>query len=145
MEERFLLFRAAGEGFAFNLQDICEVMEPQASSPIHGAPPHFTGLVNFHGTLTTLVDLGLYLGDGAGETEKVLVLDTRLAHLALSVEGVTAIVNREAIFDEYPGNDPLTVSQLSTPYGTVRLICVEALLTGLEEGLSRPAKERRQA
>ena len=141
MEERFILFRAAGEGFAFSLQEICEVLEPRPSYPIHGAPPHFTGLISFHGALTALVDFGLFLGDGDGQAEKVLVLDGRLAHLALSIEGVTAIVSREAIYDEYPGNDPLTLSQLSTSYGTVRLIRVEALLCALEEGLSRPPKK----
>lgn len=136
-EERFLLFGSAGEGFAFRLHEVSEVMEPQASHAIPGAPSHFMGLINFHGALTALVDLALYLGhENCPATHgKVLVLDTRIASLALSVDGVRSIVGREAIFAESPGDDPLTEARLETEHGTVRLLRLDALLCGLEQGL----------
>ena len=138
MEERFLLFTAAGEGFAFNLREICEVMEPQASFAVPGAPRHFMGLINFHGILTALVDLGLYLGrDHHAPQGNVLVLDTGIAQLALSVEGVRAIVSREAITGESPGETPLTAALLESAYGTSRLLRLETLLSGLEQGLQK--------
>jgi len=138
MEGRFLLFSAAGEGFACDLQEVAEVMEPQASFPIPLAPPHFTGLINFHGTLTALVDLALYLGrHGQGGAGKVLVLDGKRAGLALQVDGVSAIVTREAITGESPGDDPLTEARLETEHGTFRLLRIEALLSGLELGLEQ--------
>jgi purine-binding chemotaxis protein CheW len=144
MEERFLLFSAAGEGFACNMQEIREVMEPQASFPIPGAPRHFTGLINVHGTLTALVDLGLYLGpSGHPAPGKFLVLDASLAQLALGVDEVSHIITREAIIGEYPGEDPLTGALLETEYGTARLLRIEALLSALEQGLLRPAPNRR--
>jgi len=136
MEERFLLFSVAGEGFAFNLQEICEVMEPQASFPMPRVPRHFIGLMNFHGTLTALVDLALYLGRaGHGSPGKVLVLDTRLAALALTVEGVRSIITGEGITQWSESEDPLTAALLETEQGTFRLIRTEALLFGLEQGL----------
>ena len=136
MPERFLLFSAAGERFAFNLQEISEVMEPQPPFPIPRAPRHFMGLINFHGTLTALVDLGLYLGrDSRVPAGKVLVLDTKQAHLALSVDGVTSIVPREAIIGESPGEDPLTFALLETECGTSRLLRLDTLVFGLEQGL----------
>lgn len=136
MEERFLLFSAAGEAFACNLQEISEVMEPQPSFPIPRAPHHFVGLINFHGSLTALVDLGLYLGRAAAPAPgKLLVLDARLAQLALRVDGVTSVITREAVTGETPGGDPLTAALLETPHGTVRLLRIEALLSGLEQGL----------
>ncbi|OGU06424.1 MAG: chemotaxis protein CheW [Geobacteraceae bacterium GWC2_58_44] len=135
-EERFLLFSAAGEGFACNLQEISEVMEPQASFPIPRAPRHFTGLINFHGTLTALVDLGLYLGRAPeGGPGKLLVLDARVAGLALRVDGVSSIITRDSITDESPGEDPLTAAHLTTEQGKFRLLRLEALLCDLEQGL----------
>ncbi|HJV35059.1 chemotaxis protein CheW [Geomonas sp.] len=135
-EERFLLFQAAGEGFAFRLREISEVMEPQDSFPCPRAPRHFLGLLNFHGTLTALVDLSRYLGRESRSREgKVLVLDTRGAHLALLVEGVWAILPREAVLDQAPGDDPLTAAVLQTEQGEFRLLTLETLVFALEQGL----------
>jgi len=137
MEERLLLFTLAGRGFALDLQEVAEVMEPQQSFPTPRTPGHFVGLINFHGTLTALVDFGLFLGldarpKGLG---KVLVLDTRLASLALWVDGVTCVLAGGAVSGRAPGDDDLTAALLETEYGTVRLLQVEALLDALEQGL----------
>ena len=142
MAERFLLFDAAGEGFALNLRDISEVLESQESFPVPGAPCHFLGLINFHGEFTALVDLGLFLGRSHRQLpENVLVLDARLAQLALSVDGVRAIVTEREILGEAPGEEPLTAALLDTAYGRVRLLRVDTLLFGLEQGLARPTGE----
>ena len=143
--ERYLLFSAAGEGFAFSLQEISEVMEPApASFPIPGAPPHFLGLISFHGTLTALVDLARYLGTGEQAAPgAVLVLDARLAQLALGVEEVRAIVTSEAITGQSDSEEPLTAALLETDYGSFRLLRLDTLLIGLEQGLSHPNPERR--
>lgn len=137
--ERLLLFSAGGEEYACNLQQICEVMEPQASFRFAGAPGHYLGLINFHGELTALVDLSLYLGLTARPLPgKLLVLDTKLAHLALKVDAVHSIIGGDAVTGETPGADPLTDALLETARGSVRLINLEALLAGLEEGLRQP-------
>lgn len=136
MEERLLLFTVAGQGFALNLQEVAEVMEPPASFPIPRAPGHFVGLINFHGTLTALVDFGLYTGRGSRRPGqgKVLVLDTRLASLALWVDAVSSVVAGATLPCREPGDDPLTAELLETGHGTMRLLRVEALLSALEQG-----------
>ena len=137
MEQRLLLFTLAGQGFALDLQEVAEVMEPQVSYPIPRVPPHFVGLINFHGALTALVDLGLYLGIGGRPPDqgKVLVLDSRLASLALRVDGVSAVVGADAVLARAPGKDDLTAELLETEHGTVRLLRAERLLAALERGL----------
>jgi purine-binding chemotaxis protein CheW len=137
MEERLLLFTLAGQGYALNLQEVAEVMEPQVSFPVPRVPGHFVGLINFHGALTALVDLGLYLGLGsrsAGQG-KVLVLDTRLASLALWVDGVSAVVLGTTVSSREPGGDGFSAEILKTEFGTVRLLQAEQLLGALELGL----------
>ena len=137
MEERLLLFTLAGQRFAFDLQEVAEVMEPQVSFPIPKVPGHFVGLINFHGTLTALVDLGLYLGFGSRSRGqgKVLVLDTRLASLALWVDGVSAVVSGASVAGRLPGEDDLTAELLEMEHGAVRRLRVEKLLEALELGL----------
>ncbi|HJV64339.1 MAG TPA: chemotaxis protein CheW [Geomonas sp.] len=136
MEERFLLFSAAGDDFAFRLREIGEVMEPQPCFPLPRAPRHFLGLLNFHGTLTALVDLSCYFGSESRSKErKVLVLDTRSAHLALLVDGVRAILPPEAVLGQSPGDDPLTAVVLQTEQGEFRLLTLETLVFALEQGL----------
>jgi purine-binding chemotaxis protein CheW len=137
MEERLLLFTLAGQGFALDLQEVAEVMEPPTSYPIPRAPAHFVGLMNFHGNLTALIDLGLYLGFNRRPIAqgKVLVLDTRLASLALWVDGVSAVVAGSTVTGRTPGTDDLTAEFLETGQGSVRLLRVEVLLDALEQGL----------
>jgi purine-binding chemotaxis protein CheW len=135
MQERLLLFSAAGERFALMLPEVSEVMEPQPFFPVPRAPKHVRGVINCHGTLTALVDLGLYLGHQGGGAGKVLVLHGGGAQLALSVEGVRAIVNRDAVTGESPGAEPLTAARLETEQGSFRLIRLQTLLDELELGL----------
>ena len=138
MEERLLLFTLAGERFALNLQEVAEVMEPTLSYPIPRAPGHFVGLINFHGSLTALVDLGRFLGKRATpppQSGKLLVLDTRQANLAIWVDGVSSVVTGSSIAARSPGEDALTAELLQTELGSVRLLRVEVLLDALEQGL----------
>lgn len=138
--ERLLLFSTARELFALNLQEVSEVMEPQQSYPFAGAPPYYTGLINFHGNLTALVDLARYLGlESRPLPGKILVIDTRLAHLALKVDAVGAITGAESVTGASRHDDPHTEALLETPQGGVRLIRLEALLDGLERDLQAAA------
>ncbi|GFO69413.1 hypothetical protein GMLC_29920 [Geomonas limicola] len=141
MEERLLLFTVRGEGYAFELQEVAEVMEPSESYPIPKAPVHFVGLINFHGALTALVDLGLYLGKGrqARSQGKFLVLDPRLAGLALWVDGVESVVPASTILARSAGDGALCTERLETAQGNYRLVKVETLLQALEQGLAGAA------
>lgn len=136
--ERLILFSAGGRDFALDLQQVCEVMEPQQSYPVAGAPPHYLGLINFHGNMTALVDLPAYLGLAGRSPGKLLVLDTKLAQLALRVDAVRSIVGQDAVLETAQAEEPLVAATLSTAQGSAALIGVEALLSGLEEGLRQP-------
>ncbi|QXE89388.1 chemotaxis protein CheW [Geomonas subterranea] len=134
--QRLLLFSAARQLFALNLQEVCEVMEPQQCYPFAGAPPHYLGLINFHGNLTALVDLAGFLGLKSRPLPgKLLVIDTKLAHLALKVDAVGSILDAASITGAGSHDDPLTEALLETPQGSVRLLRLEALLGGLEQEL----------
>lgn len=136
MEERFLLFRAGGEGYALRLQEISEVMEPQRSYPLPGAPPHFLGLINFHGALTALVDLAAYLQTGVARgSGALLVMDSRRSALALRVDAVAGIVPAEAVSGEPQEEGDASPPALETELGKFRLLRLDALLAGLEQGL----------
>ncbi|MBU5614304.1 chemotaxis protein CheW [Geomonas azotofigens] len=138
--QRLLLFSVARELFALNLQEVCEVMEPQQCYPVAGAPPHYLGLINFHGNLTALVDLAGYLRLKSRPLPgKLLVIDTRLAHLALKVDAVGSILDASSITGASSHDDPLTEALLETPQGNVRLLRLETLLSGLEQELQECA------
>lgn len=135
--ERLLLFGVGRELFALNLQEVCEVMEPQPCYPFAGAPPYYLGLINFHGNLTALIDLARYLGLKSRPLPgKFLVIDTKLAHLALKVDAVGSIIDAGSITGARGHDDPLTQALLDTPQGSVRLIRLETLLSGLEQELT---------
>lgn len=136
--ERLILFSAGGREFALDLQQVCEVMEPQQSYPVAGVPAHYLGLINFHGNMTALVDLPKFLGVAGVSPGKLLVLDTKLAQLALRVDAVRCIVGEDAVLEAAEAEDPLILATLSTARGPAALIGVEALLSGLEEGLRQP-------
>lgn len=137
MEERLLLFSLAGERFALDLQEVAEVMEPPVSFPFPKAPGHFMGLINFHGAPTALLDLGIFLGHGYRPPSqgRVLVLDSRVASLALWVDGVTSVIPGASVTGRSPGEDFLIAEILQTEQGEARLIRAEQLLEALEQGL----------
>lgn len=138
--ERLLLFGVARELFALSLAEVCEVMEPQQSCPFAGAPTYYLGLINFHGNLIALVDLARYLGmEDRPLPGKFLVIDTKLAHLALKVDTVGSIIGSESITGAAPHEDPATEALLDTAFGKVRLLRLEKLLDALEEELQGTA------
>jgi len=140
MARRFLVFSAGKTDYALDLGDVAEVMEPREVFPLPVAPPCFRGIINFHGTLTAVLDLPHFLRWGsAARTGKFLVLDGRLAALALWVDAVGSIVSEDALLSVATSEDPLIEALLETEGGAVQLIGVEALLQRLEEGVPTPA------
>ncbi|UFS71565.1 chemotaxis protein CheW [Geomonas sp. RF6] len=143
MPRRFLTFHAGGERYALELSDVAEVTEPRQTFPLPVAPEYFAGIFNSHGTLTAVVDLSRYLGRGGRAAEgKFLLLDKRLASLALWVDEVGAIVREDPSLSREPAEDPLLEALLQTEDGAVKLIRIEALLALLEEGVAAAAPEQ---
>ena len=133
---RLVIFRLAGQRLALDLALVSEVTEPPRTWPIPLVPPYFIGAMTSHGSLVSLLDLGRFLGCGSGDGErKVLVIDRRLAALALLVDGVERIMLREEVVSEREGDKPMVSRFLAVDGGEVALLSPELLLEAVEQEL----------
>lgn len=126
---KYLIFTLAGRYYAFDLAQVTEVVEHPATWPIPLAPPCYHGAINFHGTIVAVMDLAIFLGlPGGHGAEKVIVLDTRIASLAFSVEGIIRITPPgQAEPAGTPGEKAFALGQLSLPEGKVILLDAAAI------------------
>jgi chemotaxis signal transduction protein len=138
-----LLFRLGYRRLALELAAVAEVLEEQPTFPIPLAPPCFVGVMNSHGSLVSLVDLGRYLDDRNSATPgKVLVLDRRIGRLALRVDEVERIVAAEELDTPRAVNEPLHHVLVEISGEDVPVLAADLLVAQLEEDLlrsSRPA------
>ncbi|ABQ24933.1 chemotaxis protein CheW [Geotalea uraniireducens] len=130
---RYLIFALRGAQYALDLQDVAEVVEPPPTFPIPCAPGHFVGIMNFHGNLTSVLDLANFQNMGNLTPEgKVLVLDSRLANLALWVDSVISIVSAESLRRESAVDDEMTAELLHNGTDKIRLLALDNLIQKLE-------------
>lgn len=91
--DRLLVVDLAGKRLAMDVSTVTEVSELPETWPIPLAPDFFKGVINSHGSLIPLLDLAFYLGEEAGLSGgKTLILDRRLADLALWVDDVERVI-----------------------------------------------------
>lgn len=136
--QRLLVFTVQGSRYALDLRDVAEVMDPQATFPVPWAPGYLKGAMNFHGSLVTLLDLAEFMNVGATEAGgNILVLDKRIANLALRVDGVENIVLSDAVLEEDESSDPMVDKLLILADGEIRMLAVGKLLESIEETLRR--------
>jgi len=134
---RLLIFSLQGSKYALDLRDVAEVLEPPRLYPIPRAPLFFPGIMNFHGNLVTVFDLSQFLNNVPRNPHgKVLVLDTRIANLAVWVDMVENIVSTDIVLEEDESSEPLVGKVLIMADGEVKMLAVEKLLPKLEEILS---------
>lgn len=135
---RYLVFVQRGALYALDLQDVAEVVEPPPTFPIPRAPAYFVGVMNFHGNLTTVLDLAHLQDKGKFSPEgKVLVLDGRLANLAIWVDGVSAIIPAESVQREPADDDDgMTAALLCNGADRIRLLALDRLLQRVEETIN---------
>jgi purine-binding chemotaxis protein CheW len=130
---RFLVFTLRGTRYALDLQDVAEVVEPPPTFPIPRSPDHFIGVMNFHGNLVSILDLAHFYYQGNFTPDgKVLVLDRRLASLALWVDGVAAIVAAKTIQRNSAPDDDMTAGWILTGTEEIGLLSLDILLQRLE-------------
>jgi len=133
----FLIVAVRGERCALHLGDIVEVMETFTAFPIPKAPPSLLGVMNFHGSPIPVLDLASFLhGSPSAGPGPVLVLDHRIASLALRVDAVERI-----LFDGREGGtsleeDGFLGSPVSGAGDGIRLLLLERVVEGLDEVLS---------
>jgi chemotaxis signal transduction protein len=134
--QRFLVFSVRGHRFALDLQDIAEVVESPSLFPAPWAPGFFRGAMNFHGSVVAVLDLAGFLDLGAADREEVvLVLDKRIANLALAADSVENIVPSDLILETGESDDPLVERIFMTDDGEIRLLATGKLLEEIEAGL----------
>lgn len=90
-QARQLLFLAAGERLALDVDYVREVLPPQELTPVPLAPDAVAGVVNHRGTIVTLVSFARLAGRGAEETGAVVLLRVPGMAVGLSVAGVEGI------------------------------------------------------
>jgi len=134
---RLLVFSLLGDRYALDLRDVAEVMEPPLIFPIPRAPLFFSGIMNFHGKLVSVLDLALFLnGAPRNPHGKIVVLDSSIANLAVWIDMVESIVGSDVILDEDECGEPLVGKVLTMADGEVKMLSVERLLEKLEEALT---------
>jgi purine-binding chemotaxis protein CheW len=133
-DDRLILFVLHGSRYALRLRDVAEVMEIPRIYPIPRVPHYFAGVMNFHGNLVSVLDLAAFLlGVPRHPQGQVLVLDTRIANLALWVESVENVRSADILRDESACAEPLVESALTMSDGEVKMLSVELLLEKIEE------------
>ena len=134
---RLILFTLQGEIYALRLGDVAEVMEPPMLYPIPRAPHFFSGIMNFHGNLVSVIDLGDFLKGTLRDPQgQLLVLDTRIASLALWVDTVESVRPAEVIHEERASAEAFVEKVFKMSEREVKMLSVERLLEKLEEILT---------
>lgn len=132
--DRLIVFTLCGGKYALYLRHVAEVVELPSIFPMPHAPLYFHGIMNFHGNLVSLLDLGHYLMNAPRKPQgKALVLDTGIANLALRVDAVENVGSADVILEEFESDEILVEKVLVMPDGEVKLLSVEKLLDQLEE------------
>jgi purine-binding chemotaxis protein CheW len=135
---KYLIFTLAGRYYAFDLAQAAEVVEHPVTWPIPLAPACYYGAMNFHGMIVAVMDLSMFLGFSGGRgAEKVIVLDTRIASLALSVECIIRITSLgQAEPSGTPGDEAFALGQLNLPEGKVILLDATAIVEHAAETIN---------
>jgi purine-binding chemotaxis protein CheW len=134
---RLILFTLHGCRYALRLRDVAEVMEPPRIYPMPRVPRYIAGIMNFHGKMVSVLDLADFLtGVSRHPQGQLLVLDTRIANLALWVDSVENISSAEIISEESECTERFMEKVLMMADEEVKMLSVEKLLDKIEEILS---------
>ena len=85
------------ERYGIDLQDVAEVFPPVAPTPVPGAAPIVSGVINVHGEIRPVVDLGRLLGiktaakPSSGPLERVILLRKDDRRMGLRIDSVEQI------------------------------------------------------
>lgn len=136
--QRLLIFNVQGDRYAVDLQDVAEVLDPPETFPVPWAAAAIKGAINFHGNLVTVLDLAGFMNIGSIDRKgNILVLDRRIANLALWVDGIENIVLTDGVLEEDESSNPLVRSLIIMADGEIRMLAIEKLLVSIEETLRR--------
>jgi len=134
--QQLLVFNLQGGRYALDLRDIAEVLDTPATFPVPWAPCTIKGAMNFHGSLVSVFDLAEFMNLGTtGAEGVVLVIDKRIANIALMADSVENIVPSDTILETEESNDPMVDKVLLMPDGEIRLLAPAKVLENIESSL----------
>ncbi|MBI1922202.1 MAG: chemotaxis protein CheW [Geobacter sp.] len=134
---RLLIFSLQGSGFALELAEVAEIVEPPPLFPIPRVPSCFNGVMNSHGNLVPVVDLAEFFGLGAQAVGgKILVLDRQIANLAFRVENIRGIITSDLVLEEHAGDRQMVTKILQLPDGEIRRLDLAGIVGGLEKAVT---------
>jgi purine-binding chemotaxis protein CheW len=132
-----MVLEIGDERYGIELADVAEVLPPIQVTPVPGAPPFFSGVVNVHGEIRPVVDLKRLLGieaAGNGNLARVILLRKQGREMGLIVDRVAQI---RSVASENPQAAGDRFAELSVRYlkglrhDTLMLINTEALFAEL--------------
>jgi chemotaxis signal transduction protein len=120
----FVLFEAANTTFAVPAADVVQVLRMVAVAPVPGAPPFIRGILNLHGTLVPVVDVGARLSGAPRPLhpdDQLLLASAGGRLLALEVERVRDVVEVPDAPADAPwgATAPLAAGAIALPGGAV--------------------------
>jgi purine-binding chemotaxis protein CheW len=121
---RWLRLRCDQQHYALELLKVQEVVRPATLLPLRGAAPHMLGVMNLRGQVVPVIDMGLYLGRNAIDTDaatRIVVLEEHGETLGLRVSAVEDVANLTDNQIESPDN--ARVGRIANPLfrGVARL------------------------
>lgn len=131
---RYLVMRAGRHHYALPLEQVAEVSELRSLSPVPRVPAWCVGAARSAGLVVAVVDLALFLtGETSADAEKLVVIDHRIAGLALQVAEVTTVIVGETVSLVLDGD----AFWLDTPECRASLLDAETLTAELGVALGR--------
>lgn len=134
---RIIVFTLQGNSYSLRLGQVAEVLEGAITFPVPMAPVYLNEAIDFHGEIVPVLDLEALLSSGSKTRgEGLLVLDRKIAVLALKVDSVAGIMPEEDIVEEGAASDPLVEKVYNIAGRRVECLSIEAVLKKLEETLN---------
>ncbi len=129
-----MMFRLRERRFALEVDAVAEISELLPEYPIPGAPPFLRGVVNMHGRVAAVLDLGAFLGLGtAGRGGSLVLLESPGCSLALLVEHLERMITSDDVGATRRGESRLLPVELVLADGMAGLLDVAALMDAVEK------------
>jgi len=135
--EQVLVFALGDELYGLEVKNIQEVVEAPVLHYIPRADEHFSGAINFHGSILPVLDLPAYLGfDSPARDPRIIVLVPELCSLALSATAIRRIraLDPEALLPSRGTSDTAYIRTVCNHDGEIiNMLDTAPLLASLDE------------
>lgn len=129
------------ERYGVDLADVAEVLAPVRATPVPGAPPVFSGVINVRGEIRPVIDLRRLLGMEKvpqAHLARVILLRNEGREMGLQIDSVEEI-RRIGPGDLQPagnGHSPYSAHIKASTKDLLMLLSTEALFTELHTGVT---------